>query len=188
MAVGRWGRLLRSGFCVQAYDVVMEKPLRLVGVLALIGLVLGAVYGFVIALSSSCVVDGVGLPAEATCYRFLGRYFSEATAYTVGAGLGGFMIGLASGLIVMIPLLLWRRDDEERTGHLLENPLVWFGLQIVELAIVVPALLFWIPDPGDWPEVLRWAVAVVALVALTYANYVLRRRFLPKRHPLAVSQ
>lgn len=173
---------------MQAYDVVMEKPLRMVGVSALIGLVLGGVYGFVIALSSGCVVDGMGLPPEATCYRFLGRYFSQTTAYTVGAGLGGLTIGLVLGLIVAIPLLLWRREDEEPTGHLLENPFVWFGLQIVELAIVVPALLFLIPDPGDWPEVLRWAVAVVALAALTYANYVLRRRLLPKRHPLTAGR
>jgi hypothetical protein len=158
----------------------MEKPLRLVGVLGLIGLVLGGAFGFVVALSSGCVVDGAGLPAEPTCYRFLGRYFSQATAFTVGTGLGGLTIGLAIGLIVAIPLMLWRREGHGPPMHLLENPSIWFGLQVVEFAVVAVALLFLLPDPGVWPEGLRWAVAAVTLVALTLFNYGLRRRFIPR--------
>jgi hypothetical protein len=132
------------------------------------------------ALSAYCAVDGVGLPANATCYRLFGQYLSSTTYYTLSTGLVGMAIGLVIGAFIAIPMMLWRRDDQAPPGHLLENPLVWFGLQVVEFAIVVPALLFWIPDPGVWPEGLRWAVAAVTLIALTFLNYGLRRRFIPR--------
>jgi hypothetical protein len=126
----------------RGYDAAMGKPLRWVGVSVLIGLVLGSVFGFLQAQATSCEVDGIGLPIDATCYRVFGFYLSTSVYYTLATGLIGMAVGLAIGLIVAIPLFLWRRDDREPTQHLLENPLVWLGLQVVELAIVVPALLF----------------------------------------------
>ncbi len=160
-----------------------RNPSVSVGVLALIGLVLGSAFGFSASRVSSCVVDGFGLPPDRTCYRYLGHYVSGTTHYTVSMGLAELTVGLVIGSFIVLPMMLWRDGGGESTLHVL----VLIGLPVVELAIVVPALLFLLPDPGAWPEVLRWAVAVVALVALTYANYVLRRRFLPRRRPLTTS-
>lgn len=158
----------------------MEKPLRLVGVLGLIGLVVGGNYGFITSLSSGCAVDGVGLPPDATCYRFFGRYVSGTTSFTVATGVVGIAIGLVVGFFIAIPVVLWQRGGHTRSMHPLEYPVVWFGLQAVELLVIVPALLFWVPDPGVWPEALRAAVWLVVLIGVTFLNYALRRRFIPR--------
>ena len=158
----------------------MEKPLRLVGVLGLVGLVVGATFGLVTSLSTGCEVDGIGLPPDATCYRFFGLYVSGTTYHTVAAGLVGMVIGLVVGIFIAIPFVLWQRGEPTRSMHPLEYPLIWFGLQAVELLVIVPASLFWVPDPGVWPEALRAAVWLVALIGVTFLNYSLRRRFIPR--------
>ena len=158
----------------------MEKPLRLVGVLGLIGLVVGGVYGFVASRTIGCAVDGIGLPLDATCHRFFGLYVSGTTYHAVAAGLVGMVIGLVVGIFIAIPFVLWQRGEHALSMHPLEYPLIWFGLQAVELLIMVPALLFWVPDPGVWPEALRAAVWLVTLIGVTFLNYSLRRRFIPR--------
>ena len=158
----------------------MGKPLRWVGVLGLVGLVVGGVYGFVASRTIGCVSDGIGLPPDATCYRFLGLYVSGTTYYTVGAGLVGMVIGLVVGIFIAIPVVLWQRGEHAHSMHPLEYPLIWFGLQAVELLLIVPALLFWVPDPGVWPEALRAGVWLVVLIGVTFLNYALRRRFIPR--------
>jgi hypothetical protein len=158
----------------------MGKPLRWVGVLGLVGLVVGGVYGFVASRTIGCVSDGIGLPPDASCYRFLGLYVSGTTYYTIGAGLVGMVIGLVVGIFVAIPMVLWQRGEHAHSMHPLEYPLIWFGLQAVELLIIVPALLFWVPDPGEWPEALRAGLWLVVLIGVTFLNYGLRRRFIPR--------
>ena len=158
----------------------MEKPLRLVGVLGLFGLVVGGVYGFIASRTIGCEVAGFGLPPDATCYRSFGLYVSGTTYYTVAAGLVGVGIGLVVGIFIAIPIVLWQRGEPTRSMHPLEYPLIWFGLQAVELLVIVPALLFWVPDPGVWPEALRAGVWLVVLIGVTFLNYSLRRRFIPR--------
>jgi hypothetical protein len=126
----------------------MGKPLRWVGVLGLAGLVVGGVYGFVASRTIGCVSDGIGLPPDATCYRFFGLYVSGTTYYAVGAGVVGMVIGIVVGIFIAIPVVLWQRGERATSMHPLEYPLIWFGLQAVELLIIVPALLFWVPDPA----------------------------------------
>ena len=165
---------------MQAYAVVMEKPLRLVGVSALIGVSLGGIYGFGASLDMHCAADYVTDVPGATCFRLLGRFVSGSTYYTVVVGVVGMAIGVALGSFMAIPMMLWRRERPGPRMHLLENPAIWFGLQVAEFAVAVVALLFLPPDPGVWPEGLRWAVAAVTLIALMILNYGLRRRFIPR--------
>lgn len=84
------------------------------------------------------------------------------------------------GVFIAIPVMLWRRGGHANSMHPLEYPLIWFGLQAVELLVIVPVLLFWVPDPGVWPEALRIAGWLAALIGLTFFNYSLRRRFIPR--------
>lgn len=157
----------------------MGKPLRWVGVLATAGLMLGGAYGFIASRSIGCVADGI-LPPNATCFRILGVYLSGTTYYTAAGALVGTGIGLVIGSFIAAPVLLWRRRHPSSAVHPLEIPLVWFGLQLVELLLLVPALLFWVPDPGKWPEAFRWATWVVALIVVTFLNDGIRRRFVPR--------
>ena len=173
-------RVSRTASEQGGYDSAMGKPLRWVGVLGLVGLVVGGVYGFITSLSIGCEVDGIGLPPDATCYRSFGLYVSGTTYYTVGAGLVGMVIGLVVGIFIAIPVVLWQRGGHAQSMHPLEYPLIWFGLQAVELLIIVPALLFWVPDPGVWPEALRAGVWLVVLIGVTFLNYALRRRFISR--------
>lgn len=153
------------------------RPLRWVGTLSLVGLVLGGAFGFIVSLSTSCQAEGPG--PISSCYRVLGWNVSGTTYFTVAAGLVGAGIGLTLGLFLAVPA--WGEKRREATAvHPLEVPFVWFGLQFLELAVLVPALLFWVPDPGEWPETARVAVWVFALGGVTAGNYLLRRRFIPR--------
>jgi hypothetical protein len=155
----------------------VRKPLRWVGALSLAGLVLGAAFGFMTALAGDCVADGVHVIPS--CYRLFGSYVSDTTYLTVIGSLAGTGIGLTLGLFLAIPA--WGKGRREATAvHPLEVPFVWFGLQLLELFVLVPALLFWMPDPGQSPEGARIAVGVAALVGLTLINYRVRRRFIPR--------
>lgn len=155
----------------------MRKPLRWVGTLSLVGLVLGGAFGLLTALAGDCVADGDRVIPS--CYRLLGSYVSDTTYFTVVAGLIGAGIGLTLGLFLAIPA--WGQGRRGATAvHPLEVPFVRFGLQSLELVVLVPALLFWLPDPGQWPEAARIAVWIVALVGLTVINYTIRRRFIPR--------
>jgi drug/metabolite transporter (DMT)-like permease len=134
-------------------------------------------FGYVASLSSDCYADGIGpIPS---CYRIFGSYVSDTTYYTVAAGLVGAGVGLALGLFFAIPARGSHRR-EETAVHPLEVPFVWFGLQLLELAVIVPALLFWVPDPGQWPEAARIAVWIIVLIAVTAMNYTIRCRFIPR--------
>jgi hypothetical protein len=57
-------------------------------------------------------------------------------------------------------------------------PFIWFGLQFLELTIVIPTVLAVVPDA--WSEGLRWGVLIAIVVGLTPANYAIRRRFIPR--------
>ena len=163
-----------------AYDSLVRKPLRWVLVLVVAGLVVGAAIGYIVSRSSGCVLDATGPVPEGACVRWLGMYFSGTFKYVAGSALIGGGIGLVLALFVVTPVLLWRATERTMRMHPLEVPVVWFGLQLVELFLIVPALLFWVPDPGEWPEAARWAVWIVALGGITAANYALRRRFIPR--------
>jgi len=155
----------------------VRKPIRWVGSLSIAGLLLGGASGFLVSRSSDCVADGVDVIPS--CYRIFGSYVSDTTYLTVAAGLVGAGIGLALGLFLAIPA--WGRGRGEGTAvHPLEVPFVWFGLQLLELVVLVPLLLFWVPDQGQWPEAARVAVWIAALIGLTVINYRIRRRFIPR--------
>ena len=64
--------------------------------------------------------------------------------------------------------------DRSRIARLLSYPVAWFGLQLLELAVVVWVVRRIAPD--WWPA----AVAILAVLGagLTVANVRLRRRFL----------
>jgi hypothetical protein len=158
----------------------MRTPVRWVAMLGLAGLLIGGVYGFLVARTIDCVVDGADLPANATCYHVLGLYLSSAAYHTAAAAAIGASIGVMLGLFIVNPILLWRRQDRSTRMHVLEHPVIWLGLQLVELIVLIPTLLFWIPDPGVWPEGIRIGVWVVALVGVTAVNYAIRRRFIPR--------
>ena len=87
---------------------------------------------------------------------------------------------MAAGIFFVVPMLHGQRDDPAPPLHPVEVPVIWFGLQLLELVIVIPTLLFWVPDPGVWPEGVRIAIWVVALAGITAANYAIRRRFIPR--------
>lgn len=140
-------------------------------------MLLGGAFGFIAALTGDSHADGARpIPS---CYRIFGSYVSDTTYLTVAAGLVGAGIGLALGLFLAIPA--WGRGRGEGTAvHPLEVPFVWFGLQLLELVVLVPMLLFWVPNPGQWPEAARVAVWIAALIGLTVINYGIRRRFIPR--------
>ena len=83
----------------------MKRPGVVVTVAGLIGLTVGAIWG--LNVSGSCVADFV--PEGGTCYRYLGRYVSDTTYYTVNLGLWGLAIGLAVGLLIATAGWLSRR-------------------------------------------------------------------------------
>jgi hypothetical protein len=62
--------------------------------------------------------------------------------------------------------------------HPLEVPFIWFGLQFLELVVVIPALLSWVP--ASWSAEVRWGLWIAVIVGLTLGNYLLRRRYLPR--------
>lgn len=156
----------------------MRRSLVWVGTLTIAGLVLGGVFGFLVSRTIGCVADGQ-LPPDATCYRVLGTYVSAGTYYTAAAGLVGAAIGLVLGLFLAIPS--WSGGAQRAEAvHPLEVPFIWFGLQLLELVVLVPMLLFWVPDPGRWPEAARVGVWIAALIGLTVVNYRIRRRFIPR--------
>ena len=62
--------------------------------------------------------------------------------------------------------------------HPLEIPFVWFGLQLIEYAIVwllVTTLL-----PEGMPGPVGWALILMLMIGLTILNYRIRRRFIPR--------
>lgn len=155
----------------------MRKPFRWLEMLSIAGLLVGGAFGFIVSSSTSCHADGVG--PISSCYRILGWNVSGTTYFTVAAAIVGAGVGLTLGLFLAVPA--WGEKRRDATAvHPLEVPFVWFGLQFLELAVLVPALLFWVPDPGVWPEAARVAVWVVALAGVTAGNYLLRRRFIPR--------
>jgi hypothetical protein len=155
----------------------VSRPFRWLGTLSIGGLLLCGTFGYVVSLSSDCIADGIG--SIPSCYRIFGSYVSDTIYFTVVGGLAGAGIGLALGLFLAIPA--WGRGRSQGTAvHPLEVPFVWFGLQLLELVVLVPALLFWVPDPGRWPEAARGAVWIAALIGLTVVNYRIRRRFIPR--------
>jgi hypothetical protein len=151
-----------------------------VAILTTAGLLAGGVFGYLAARTIGCEVDGIDLPANATCYRVFGVYLSGATYHTAAAAVVGAAIGVVLGLFVITPILLWRTQDRATRMHPLEHPVIWFGLQFLELLVLVPALLFWVPDAGVWPEAPRIAIWVIAVVAVAAINYAIRRRFIPR--------
>jgi thiamine kinase-like enzyme len=118
------------------------------GILAIAGLLVGGVYGFLAARTIYCVSDRDGLPPNATCYQVLGIYLSASTYYTAAGALVGAAVGALLEVFVVTPVLLWRGQDPATRMHPLEHPVIWFALQVAELAIMVPALLFLVPTQG----------------------------------------
>jgi hypothetical protein len=158
----------------------MRRTFRWVAILGAAGAVLGGLLGLLVALSSDCHVDHDGtLPVDA-CFRFLGMYLSSTTKYVSAGIFAGAGLGVAVGIVFVVPLIREGRHAPASPVHPFEVPAIWFGLQLVELFILIPVLLFWIPDPGVWPEGLRIAIWVVALVGVTVMNYAIRRRFIPR--------
>jgi hypothetical protein len=158
----------------------MRRAFRWAAILGCAGAVLGGLLGFLVALSSDCHIDHDGTLPAGACFRFLGMYLSGTTKYVAAGALGGAGLGVAVGIFLAVPLIREHSHDRSSAVHPLEVPAIWFGLQLAELFILIPALLFWIPDPGVWPEALRVGIWVVVLVGVTALNYAIRRRYIPR--------
>jgi drug/metabolite transporter (DMT)-like permease len=156
----------------------MGRTFRRIAIFAAAGMVLGGLFGLLIGISSDCHIDHDGTLPAGACVRFLGTYFSTLTKFVVAGAIVGGAVGLAAGIFFGVPLL-HERKREGLAVHPLEIPAIWFGVQLVGLMILIPALLFWVPDPGEWPEAARWAVWILVLFGLTAMNYAIRRRFIP---------
>jgi drug/metabolite transporter (DMT)-like permease len=62
--------------------------------------------------------------------------------------------------------------------HPLEIPFVWFGLQLIEYAIVWLLIRTFLPE--GMPGAVGWALLLVLMVGLSILNYRIRRRFIPR--------
>jgi hypothetical protein len=62
--------------------------------------------------------------------------------------------------------------------HPLEIPFVWFGLQLIEYAIVWLLITNFLPE--GMLGAVGWALLLVLMVGLTILNYRIRRRFIPR--------
>jgi hypothetical protein len=62
--------------------------------------------------------------------------------------------------------------------HPLEIPVVWFGIQFVQLAIIGPLLWSFLRD--DWPNIAAIFISAAVLIGITVLNYKIRRRFIPR--------
>ena len=61
--------------------------------------------------------------------------------------------------------------------HVLEIPVVWFLLQLVEFGLLI--LILRIVVPEDWPLLITSGLALALLAAVVLVNYRIRRRFIP---------
>ena len=55
---------------------------------------------------------------------------------------------------------------------------MWLGIQLVELVIVI-TLFKWLV-PAGWSAGARVALVIVIVGLVTWGNYVVRRRFIPR--------
>ena len=72
-------------------------------------------------------------------------------------------------------------SDQRRPAprvHPLEIPFVWFGIQLIEFAIVWLLIQRVVPD--DVPTVVGVAILLVLISGLVVMNYWIRRRFIPR--------
>jgi hypothetical protein len=68
--------------------------------------------------------------------------------------------------------------NDQPPMHPLENPVIWLLVLVGELTLVTLVLREVLPT--EWPVGVRLAIWAVVLVGLTVANYVVRRRFIPR--------
>ena len=62
--------------------------------------------------------------------------------------------------------------------HPLEVPFVWFGIQLIEFAIVLLLMRRFVPE--DVPTAVGVTILVVLMAGLAVVNYRIRRRFIPR--------
>lgn len=62
--------------------------------------------------------------------------------------------------------------------HPLEVPFVWFGIQLIEFAIVWLLIQRVVPD--DVPTVVGVTILLVLMASLVVLNYWIRRKFIPR--------
>jgi hypothetical protein len=60
----------------------------------------------------------------------------------------------------------------------LENPVVWFLLQVAGYAVAT--LVFRRVLPDEFPFWVGFALWILLIIGLTLVNYALRRRFIPR--------
>lgn len=71
-----------------------------------------------------------------------------------------------------------QRDQKAPSMHPLENPFIWFLIQGAEFLIVLLVLRTVFPD--HVPFVVGLVIWVAILVGVGFANYAIRRRFIPR--------
>ena len=72
----------------------------------------------------------------------------------------------------------YARRVSEPPIHPLENPIVWLGIQLVELVIVITLFKWLVPSRWSAGSIAIPILGIVGLV--TWGNYVVRRRFIPR--------
>jgi hypothetical protein len=68
--------------------------------------------------------------------------------------------------------------DDPSPLHPLENPVIWLLVLVGELTLVT--LVLREAMPTTWPFGIRFMIWAVVLAGLTVANYMVRRRFIPR--------
>jgi hypothetical protein len=56
---------------------------------------------------------------------------------------------------------------------LFDTPVVWFGIQVLEYLVIIPALLRWMPP--TWARDLQIAVYALVAAAVVAINYLILR-------------
>jgi hypothetical protein len=87
--------------------VLVKASLRIVIVFGLLGTVIAGVLGYMAATFGSCAV--LSEDPGATCYRVFGHYLSETTYFALIEPLKGLVIGLGSGLLIVMGRWMWHR-------------------------------------------------------------------------------
>lgn len=149
----------------------MRRAIPPIGVVAVAGGVVGALIGLRSAGLISCDCAPNGSVEGCPCYPILGMWFSEPASYAWAGALIGLTLVLMQAIIVVA-----MTPRGAGALRLREMPFAWFGIELIEIVVVVSFLTAGVPD---WSTAPSLASLIAVMVGLAVANYLIRRRFVP---------